>query len=347
MPWTESQIRLFRAAAHNPEIARSHGMSMGRARSMSMEGVKHAQGGRIGAPDVKSLLKQANNQLATQREQALQDDLTRQLQGLLERQSSGGSALPGVPGMAEGGMVNFQNGGDVSLSDILMGVGAIPAAMLARRPVNALARPLQRALARPVMGMESVAKQAMSPTQADTRFQDALHHAQSPYAKLPVWHGQGAYTNEEGRLETNPLYAQQLPRFAGRLDKDNEALKYAGEMGSKLDQWGVPIQRAMPNIFNIPGGADSLLMNKIGPDEVRRLAQSMGSDVAVSHRPGNEALLFDTTGAPRDMREMAAQAARSVPQSKVRYAVSRPGQDRVLVGKEPWMTKTYSELGLQ
>lgn len=338
MPWTESQIRLFRAAAHNPEIARSHGMSMGKARTMSMEGVRHAQGGRIGAPDVKSLLKQANNQLATQREQALQDDLTRQLHGLLERQGSGGSALPGVPKMAEGG--------EVSLSDILMGVGAIPAAMLARRPVNALARPLQRAFSRPVMGMESVAKQAMSPTQADSRFQDALHHVQSPYAKLPVWHGQGAYTNEEGRLETNPLYAQQLPRFQGRMDKDEAALKYAGEMGSKLDQWGVPIQRAIPNIFNIPGGADSLLMNKIGPDEVRRLAQQMGSDVAVSHRPGNEALLF-STGAPYDVRDMAARAAQTVPQSKVRYAVSRPGQDRVLVGKEPWMDKTYQELGLQ
>jgi hypothetical protein len=194
------------------------------------------------------------------------------------------------------------------------------------------------------MGMESVAKQAMSPTQADSRFQSALHHAQSPYAKLPVWHGQGAYTNEQGRLETNPLYAQQLPRFQGRMDKDEAALKYAGEMGSKLDQWGVPIQRAVPNIFNIPAGADSLLMNKIGPDEVRRLAQSMGSDVAVSHRPGNEALLF-STGTPYDVRDMAARAAQTVPQSKVRYAVSRPGQDRVLVGKEPWMEKTYSELG--
>jgi hypothetical protein len=339
MSWTESQIRLFRAAAHNPEIARSHGLSMGKARTMSMEGVKHARGGRIGAPDVKSLLKQANNQLATQREQALQDDLTRQLQGLLERQGSGGSALPGVPGMAEGG--------EVSLSDILMGVGAIPAAMLARRPVNALARPLQRAFSRPVMGVESVAKQAMSPTQADSRFQDALRQAHSPYSKLPVWHGQGAYVNNRGLAEFNPLYAQELPRTMGRLDKDEEALKYAGQMGSKLDQWGVPIQRAVPNLFNIPGGADSLLMDKIGPEEIKRLAQHLGSDTVASHRPGNNALVFSRGDSPVDIRDLASRAAFLAPQSKVRYAVSRPGQDRVLVGKEPWMTKTYEELGLQ
>lgn len=40
MPWTESQIRLFRAAAHNPGIARKHGLSQSKAREMAYEGVK-------------------------------------------------------------------------------------------------------------------------------------------------------------------------------------------------------------------------------------------------------------------------------------------------------------------
>lgn len=40
MPYTEKQIKLFRAAAHDPKIAKKHGMSMGKAREMSMEGVK-------------------------------------------------------------------------------------------------------------------------------------------------------------------------------------------------------------------------------------------------------------------------------------------------------------------
>lgn len=37
MPWTDAQVRLFAAAAHNPGIAQSHGMSQAKARTMQME----------------------------------------------------------------------------------------------------------------------------------------------------------------------------------------------------------------------------------------------------------------------------------------------------------------------
>ena len=40
MPWSAKQNRLFRAAAHSPEIAKTHGMSQGDARKMASEGVK-------------------------------------------------------------------------------------------------------------------------------------------------------------------------------------------------------------------------------------------------------------------------------------------------------------------
>lgn len=40
MPWTPAQIRLFQAAAHNPEIARRKGISQEEARRMAAEGVK-------------------------------------------------------------------------------------------------------------------------------------------------------------------------------------------------------------------------------------------------------------------------------------------------------------------
>ncbi len=40
MPWSEKQVRLFQAAAHNPEIARKHGLSQPKARQMAAEGVK-------------------------------------------------------------------------------------------------------------------------------------------------------------------------------------------------------------------------------------------------------------------------------------------------------------------
>lgn len=44
MPWTAAQIKLFRAAAHNPEIAKKHGMSQAEASRMSKEGVKKPSG---------------------------------------------------------------------------------------------------------------------------------------------------------------------------------------------------------------------------------------------------------------------------------------------------------------
>jgi hypothetical protein len=40
MPYTPSQNRLFRAAAHNPEIARKHGLSQATASRLASEGVK-------------------------------------------------------------------------------------------------------------------------------------------------------------------------------------------------------------------------------------------------------------------------------------------------------------------
>jgi len=40
MPWTLKQHRLFQAAAHNPEIARKHGISQQDARRMASEGIK-------------------------------------------------------------------------------------------------------------------------------------------------------------------------------------------------------------------------------------------------------------------------------------------------------------------
>lgn len=40
MPWTVKQHKLFQAAAHNPAIAKQHGMSTQKAASMASEGVK-------------------------------------------------------------------------------------------------------------------------------------------------------------------------------------------------------------------------------------------------------------------------------------------------------------------
>ena len=40
MPWTPAQNKLFRAAAHNPAIARSSGIPQAKSSKMAHEGVK-------------------------------------------------------------------------------------------------------------------------------------------------------------------------------------------------------------------------------------------------------------------------------------------------------------------
>ena len=40
MPYTAKQHALFEAAAHNPSIAKKHGMSQADARKMASEGIK-------------------------------------------------------------------------------------------------------------------------------------------------------------------------------------------------------------------------------------------------------------------------------------------------------------------
>lgn len=371
MPWSPAQHRLFEWAAHNPSAAQQQGyhIKQGDASRMASEGIKRRYGGLAmasgGSPtyagfnpldtspqnevammlnnfggvhmadggtvqNAVDLLKQANDALASKKDDQIQADLQQRLRNLLASQA---------PGYAEGG--------DVDLSDILKTAAiAAPAAMMSRRPLNMLARPIQRRLARPVMGFESVRNPEESPF-SDLRMEAALHNASSPMAKLPVFHGQGAFMNQQGKLETNPLYAQELPRVKGRLDQNPDIMKYAGEVGNSLNQWGVPVQRAIPNLFDIPAGADSLLMNKISPEDIKALAKSMPSDTVVSHRPGNKALVFSTATTPPDIRDIRSAAMNAAPGAKARYAVSRPGVDRVLVGEEPWMDATYQSLGLR
>lgn len=366
MPYSSKQHKLFEAAAHSADVARRVGIPQATAGRMASEGINRAGGGlaqaytgnpldaspqndvmmmlgNFGAVQPRQfadggsvqtaamLLQQANQKLAENKDNDLQDDLQRMLGGLLKKQKS----------------PSFADGGDVDVSDLLKGAAiGIPAAMMARRPINMLARPLQRALSKPVMGFESVRDPAHAAT-SDLRTEKALSLSDSPYAKLPVWKGQGAFMNPQGALETNPLYAQELPRTPGRLDKNEDMLRYAGEIGNDLQQWGVPIQRAMPNFFDIPSGADSLLMKGMGPEEIKKLAQAVPNETIVSHRPGNKALVFSAASPPPDIRDLRKLIEQVLPSARARYAVSRPGVDRVLVGEEPWMDRSYKDLGLR
>ena len=55
MPWTEGQRKLFNAAAHDPEIAREHGMSRRKAGRLADEANKLKNEGKEKASAVKAI----------------------------------------------------------------------------------------------------------------------------------------------------------------------------------------------------------------------------------------------------------------------------------------------------
>lgn len=48
MPYTRKQNKLFRAAEHNPKIAREHGLTQAKAGQLAHEGVKHDRSKNLG-----------------------------------------------------------------------------------------------------------------------------------------------------------------------------------------------------------------------------------------------------------------------------------------------------------
>jgi hypothetical protein len=62
MPWSPKQHRLFEAGAHDPEVAREHGMSQAEARKLAEEGVKKDAARRSGGDTAAE-----NQELATKR----------------------------------------------------------------------------------------------------------------------------------------------------------------------------------------------------------------------------------------------------------------------------------------
>lgn len=252
-----------------------------------------------------------------------------------------------------GGLAQYADGGEVDEDSpwarragaaALGGAGVLAAlARLSPRRFNALARPIQRALTRPVVSTEAVSSKPLSELQSDARYAMARMNADYPFRDIPATKGQGAWMGESG-MELNPLYMQELPRGFAPISKREDALKYAAQLGQNLDQFAVPVNRAIPGLRNTPEGSNALIMKDVPRGALAKLAQEMGPDVVVSHRPNGDALLFSIGDKPMDIRDLAAKAAASLPSAKSRFAVSDPGIDRVLLGREPWMDRTYQSL---
>ena len=213
--------------------------------------------------------------------------------------------------------------------------------------INRVARLLQRPFTHPNVAAEAVSDaEPLTPELSRQRFDMALDKMKSldyDLANRPVTEGQGAWLDDHGELQTNPLYMQRLPRTLGRVDQDQDALHYASDLGQLLEQKGVPVARSMPSLIDTPDGSNAVLGRNLNAGAISQLARSLGQDTVVALQPGDRALMFPLNG--EDIASLRARAQKVLPDASFRYGASDPGVDRVLVGSEPWMDMQYSQFG--
>lgn len=165
-----------------------------------------------------------------------------------------------------------------------------------------------------------------------------------------LWKGykgrlQGAWNDPEEGMQFNHLYAHEMPPTNRRVDNYGEALIPAAKLGSRLEQWGVPVQREMPRLFNEPEGSDALMMRNMPAGALRQLAEKMkDQNIAIGHRPGNQAVAFSLADQPPSIQDLHQMLSQHVNPQDMRYAVSNPGVDRTMTGMEPWMGLPYNNL---
>lgn len=81
MPWTEKQMRLFRAAAHDKGISKRTGIKQSDARRMMNEGVKKASGGALKQAVGKRDTKHGLLDLPVAKERVMKKPKTRYVEG--------------------------------------------------------------------------------------------------------------------------------------------------------------------------------------------------------------------------------------------------------------------------
>lgn len=236
----------------------------------------------------------------------------------------------------------FDDGGMVEEAmPYLAGAAALGLGRAAPRAVNAIARPLMRAMAKPVMGIEATSKVPLSLEQALHRFNIARDESMSPHASRPFQVGQGAWEGENG-MEHNPLMMQSMPRTMRDLINRPDYMQYLAQMGSNLDQEGAPISRFVPNLINTPKSANALMAHGVDSEALKAIAGKLGSGYAVAHRPGNKALVFSLGDEP-NWEDLAGQIRPM--SSGVKFGRSDPLKDRVILSKTPWGDATYGDMG--
>ena len=161
----------------------------------------------------------------------------------------------------------------------------------------------------------------------------AQEAAGGPYASGQLQVGQGAWMGSQG-METNPLYMQQLPSRAGRIDADRELLRYVAQTSKNLRQDANAAMRFVPQMAQDPATANAVMMSNVSPADIRALIKAgLGGDdnpMVLAAQPGNRLLMtgFGDEFAPA---RAVSQARYVRPNMRPTYGVSNTGQDRVFM----------------
>ena len=236
--------------------------------------------------------------------------------------------------------IKRKRGGLASLSPEVQekGVGGV---------INRVARMFQRPFTRPSFAAEATSDaDKLSLPEARARFALARDDARSEgfdtEANAPVEEGHGVWLGDDGEVQQNPLFMQRLPRYMGPVE-DHPSLPYAARMGQLMDQHGVPVARAIPDLIDTPEGSNALIAHNINAGAMSKLAKHLGQDAVIAQQPGGKALIFSLKGDP--IEELRRNVATAAPELHLRYGVSDPGIDRTLIGDADWMDQPYSKFG--
>jgi len=319
MPYTPSQNRLFRAAAHDPQIAASHHLTRAKAAMMAGEGIKMAEGGDVHPDDV--------------RRQRL---------------------------FGKGGLNDEEGVSSNYAPEIAAGAAGL-AGMAALLPgkYNRMLRPIQRMIdsrAAPYMKVEARSGvNELRKSQGDAMFDYARRQADNPDLVKRTAQGRGAWFEGEGpnALQKNPLYIEQYPSTRMPLSDQGDMLKRTAQIGRGLDQQGTPLMRTIPNVRNVADEANAVYIPNVRQHHIGRMASAFDDpDMVVSHNPNKSATVFHLGDKPIEdimsrLREFTKTGV--LPKdAKPRYAVSNPGEDRLVATMNDWgkPNRTYDSLGV-
>jgi len=177
------------------------------------------------------------------------------------------------------------------------------------------------------------------------RLEGAVKEAGGPYSKGSFSKGQGVWPDEvTGQMQYNPVFMQKM-KVGDNLSNNDEALRYMAQVSENLKQEGNSIVRFNPHYFNDLDKGDSLLLNNVSNESIKKLGDKLGKKLVISARPGNKAFISSFDGG-MNAKGLLADVKTVIKKPKYKTGISKPGQDRIYANPSgEWADFSYSELG--